>query len=219
MRQQYSDKKLQVLISVFDKLDDENDETPLQTLCRVAGLSASQLKLHHRHASYFRECYGTYGEACDVLKKEALTELRKATIAALKRMKFRKGKEPSLQMIRHIAMQQPRSDWLELSSVSSTWAQKIRNIFREQKVSRKCMKNKRSKRFLNYIDWVAVHMRDHERISYALAKQKHIEIIGEIKSTRAWSNFSNRVRERTKLQYFEDKSLPKGDVRYFWTKN
>ena len=80
------------------------------------------------------------------------------------------------------------------------------------------MRNGQSKKFLVYVEWVKQYMKSHNRISYLLAKQKHVEIIGDIKSSRAWSNFSNRVRTRLNLNYLQDKSKPKGDLQHYWVK-
>jgi len=94
----------------------------------------------------------------------------------------------------------------------------VRLQFRNTKINRKRMKNGRSKTFLKYVDWVENYMKSNDRISYLIAKEKHRELIGKIKSPRAWSNFSSRVRKRMELDYLEDKSQPKGDLQYYWVK-
>ncbi len=82
-------------------------------------------------------------------------------------------------------------------------AKDIRITFRASGINRKMMKNKQSVQFLKYCDWVANYVTSHTKISYKLAKEKHVEIIGAMKSPRAWSNFSGRVRKRINLDYLK----------------
>ena len=218
-RQIYSDKKLEIIIKVLERLNDETDDIPLYKLCRKAGLSESQLKLHHRYAEHFFQDWGTYGEAVDSLKKKCISKVRKSVIEKLTEMNFTKKKEPPLELILHIAKRMPKCDWMDSNSFTSTWAKDLRLDFRETKINRKRMKNRQSKKFLLYVDWVQEYFESHDKVSYLTAKEKHREIIGKIKSSRAWNNFSSRVRRRANLNYLKDKSKPKGDLQHYWVKN
>lgn len=102
-KQKYSDKKLETIVKVLQQLDDEEDDTPLFKLCRKAGLSRSELKLHHRYAEHFYQDWGTYGEAVDSLKKQCIAKVRNAVMEKLKQMKFQGDKDPPLPLILLIA--------------------------------------------------------------------------------------------------------------------
>ena len=189
-RQKYSDKKLETLIKVLDQLDCEEDDTPLHKLCRKTQLSAESLKLHHRYASHFRNDWETYDSAVADLEKQCYEMIRDGVLRELRKIKFKPGKEPSLLLIQNIAKKQPASDWNKKNTFTLTWAKEVRILFRKHKVNEKHMRNNQSKKFLLYIKWVTEYMKTHDRISYLLAKQKYTQLIGEIKSSRAWSHFS-----------------------------
>ena len=139
-------------------------------------------------------------------------------VVKLNKIKFKAGKEPSLLLIQSIAKKQPAPDWNKKNNFTLSWAKEVRILFRKNKINRKHMRNKQSKKFLLYIKWVTEYMKTHDRISYLLAKQKHTQLIAEIKSSRTWSHFSRRVRARVHLDYLWDRSKPKGDAQHFWIK-
>ena len=217
-RQQFSDKKLKTLIKVLNQLDDEDDDTSLHKLCREVQLSAEQLKLHHRYADHFRSGFETYYSGVVALQNECSEKVRDGVLVELRKLNFKKGREPSLTLIQNIAMKLPVADRQNKNNYGTSWAKGVRLLYRKAKINRKNMRNNQSKKFLIYIEWLAKYMKTHDRISYVLSKQKHVEIIGIIKSQRAWSCFSRRVRTRLNLEYFKDKSKPLGDLQHFWIK-
>ena len=141
--------------------------------------------------------------------------VRSLVLAELRKVKVRRGKEPSVNLILNVAKHVQMPDWLRTTCFTATWAKDIRITFRASGINRKMMKNKQSVQFLKYCDWVANYVTSHTKISYKLAKEKHVEIIGAMKSPRAWSNFSGRVGKRINLDYLkavtpEDTSIASG---------
>lgn len=111
-------------------------------------------------------------------------------------MKFRAGKEPSLNLILNLIEKCSASDWWPEKSCSIWWARELRFEFRENAIKKTNMWTRTAQKFLDYISWLETYFETHTELSFDLAKGKHIELIGPIKHGRAWGKFSLKPKKQ-----------------------
>ena len=196
-RQLFSSYKFQILCKTLKKYDDEDNNTPIHVLCKKVGMTKEIFLQHYDEAAFFHEEYedgSTYGQALDKLQKQRNEELRRKTMLRLKQRLTKPRQMPSVQYISRIGQEVLKefpSPWISCSCKRS-WAQAIQHELWPQK--------KKGKKLNPMVKWIEEHLSQNEFLENNDARKKYSELYGPIKSQKAWSSFSSRIRKQLSLK-------------------
>ena len=186
-----------MLCKTLKKYDDEDNVTPVHALCKKVGMSKDIFLQHYEEVTFFHEEYedgSTYGQALDKLQKQRNEDLRRKTIQRLKQRLTKPGQIPSVQYISRIGREVLRdfpSPWITCSCKSS-WARAIQYEIWPQK--------RKGKKLKPMMSWIEEHLSQNEFLENSDARKKYNELYGPIRSQKAWSSFSSRIRKQLHLK-------------------